>query len=406
MKARVVYGVMFLSILAGAFCLGRTTASPLSPSFSALAGPEAIASNGPQVDAKAFLKSAESFRAVAKTVGPAVVTIKTRMAKTRNQQRIPFGNRRLPPGMPEEFLAPFGFQFEGPQSPSPQERGGVGSGFIIDKQGHILTNNHVIQGAGEIEVLFPEEESEAVPAELIGTDPRTDIAVLKLKTPRDLQPIEWADSTSIEVGDAAIAIGSPFMLTHSVTAGIVSAKGRNASMLMGNGFGYEMIQTDAAINPGNSGGPLCTIEGKVMGVNTAIYTQSGGSMGIGFAIPSNLAKQIAHTLIRDRKVVRGWLGVAISRADKDLLKDLGLDAAVLINEVQEDSPAEKAGIRAGDVVYEVGSQKVGKTEQLQTLIAGMAPGQSIRLKVLGFSDRKKREVEVRVGTLTDPAPRG
>lgn len=359
----------------------------VSPYFVGAPSQAAPGTPPPLLGPSSFDQSSENFRAVAKTVGPSVVTIRAKRPRPQNPHGFDAG--------------PFGEMFRGfgeRQGPTAEASG---SGFVIDSKGHILTNNHVIEGSTEIEILFPEDDAEPLSAKLIGADPRTDLAVLKVAA--SSTPVQWADSNSVEVGDAAIAIGSPFMLTHSVTAGIISAKGRNASSLMGSSFGYELIQTDAAINPGNSGGPLCGSDGKVLGVNTAIYSQSGGYMGIGFAIPSNLAKQVAETLIRDGKVQRGWMGVAIQKADKALLKDLGVSGGVVVQEVQEGGPAAQSGLRAGDLILEANEVKTLKTEQLQSLIAALAPGSKASLKVINYTDRKTRTLGVTVGTLPEAA---
>lgn len=301
----------------------------------------------------------------------------------------------------EEMLRQFGFGYEMPrQQRGPQQASG--SGFLIDKVGHIVTNYHVIKDATKITVMTPDDDAEERDAKIIGSDPRTDLAVLQIANTEGLVPIEWADSNAIEVGDYAIAIGSPFMLTHSVTAGIVSAKGRNAAALIGSGFGYELIQTDTAINPGNSGGPLCTADGKVMGVNTAIYTQSGGNMGIGFAIPSNVAQLVTASLIKDGKITRGWLGVAIEKANKEMAKELGVASAVVVHEVTENSPAEIAGIHAGDAIIEVAGKKVSKVPEIQNLIASHQPGEKISLKIINYQSKENRTVEVRIGKLPEP----
>jgi serine protease Do len=184
-----------------------------------------------------------------------------------------------------------------------------------------------------------------------------------------------------------------------VTLGIVSAKGRSASALIGSDYGYELLQTDAAINPGNSGGPLCTIDGTVMGVNTAIYTRSGGYMGIGFAIPSNLARSIADTLIKGGKVVRGWLGVAIQPLDEGMAKDLGIKEGVLIHSVQPNSPAEKAGLKAGDIIVEVGGKPAKDVSQVQRMVSSYKPGEKAKIKVINYDDKKSRTVEVKIGEL-------
>lgn len=351
-------------------------------------------------------KTSESFRAVAKKVGPSVVNIKaTKGASPKTKMKMhPRSRRGMPTpdeeeGMPrdpffdffERFGTPFPFQQETPQT-------SVGSGFIIDKKGFIVTNNHVVADANEILVRLSSDKAE-LKAKIVGTDPKTDLAVIKVEGQGNLVAADWADSDQVEVGDWAIAIGSPFALDQSVTVGIVSAKGRNSTGL--TEMGGDLIQTDAAINPGNSGGPLCDLDGQVMGVNTAIYTRSGGYMGIGFAIPSNLAKDIAQKLITGGKVVRGWLGVYIQPLDPELAKDLGIKEGVGIHEVLENSPAAKAGINAGDVVIEVDGKQVKDVNELQRKIGNFKPGDTTKLKVLSYNDKKARTVSVKIGELPE-----
>lgn len=352
-------------------------------------------------------QSSESFRAVAKAVGPAVVTIKsTIMPKKPRAPRYrqgPWGGGEGP-GSPNpddpfyqffrQFMQPFGAP---PEQQAPQTA--LGSGIIIDKRGYIVTNNHVIQNGEKIVVNLPDEENKDLHAKIMGTDPKSDLAVIKIDAGKDLPTAEWADSDQVEVGDWALAIGSPFMLTHSVTLGIVSAKGRSSSNITGSDYSYDMLQTDAAINPGNSGGPLCTIDAKVMGVNTAIFTESGGYMGIGFAIPSNLAKDITSTLMRGEKVVRGWLGVSIQPTDSNLAKELGITGGVMVHQVEKDSPADKAGIRAGDVIYEVEGKSVRDPGQVQHLVSSQKPGTTVAIKVVDYSDKKKKTLQVKLGLL-------
>lgn len=352
-------------------------------------------------------RTSESFRAVAKKVGPSVVNIKaTKGLPKKNKMKVgPRGRRGQPPqqddedGLPrdpffdffERFGSPFPFQQETPQT-------SVGSGFIIDKKGFIVTNNHVVEGANEILVRLSNDKTE-LKAKIIGTDPKTDLAVIKVEGQSGLTAADWADSEQIEVGDWAIAIGSPFALDQSVTVGIVSAKGRNSTGL--TEMGGDLIQTDAAINPGNSGGPLCDLDGEVMGVNTAIYTRSGGYMGIGFAIPSNLAKDIAQKLISTGKVTRGWLGVYIQPLDIELAKELGIKEGVGIHEVLENSPAQKAGISAGDVVLEVDGKAVKDVNELQRKIGNFKPGETVKLKVMSYNDKKSRVVTVKIGDIPE-----
>ncbi len=359
-------------------------------------------------------KTSESFRMVAKKVGPAVVNIKaTKGAKRESLQRAPRGpgKRRNPfpegdegeQGMGkdpfsdffERFGHPFPFMEQGPQT-------SLGSGVIIDKKGIVVTNNHVVDGATEILINLNGDKTE-LKAKVIGTDPKTDLAVLQVVGGKDLPAAEWADSDAVEVGDWAIAIGSPFALGQSVTVGIVSAKGGRNSSVTGVDFGGDLIQTDAAINPGNSGGPLCDLEGRVMGINTAIYTRSGGYMGIGFAIPANLAREVANKLATDGKIIRGWLGVYIEPLAPDLAKELGVKEGVGIREVIESSPASEAGLKAGDVVLEVDGKAVKEPALLQKTISGYKPGQSVKIKITSYADKKTRVVTVKVGKLPDEA---
>lgn len=355
----------------------------------------------------ALKKTSESFRSVAKKVGPAVVNIKaTRGAK---KPKVGRPNRRRPaPGGPEDeenslprdpfwdFFERFGAPHMMPE-PGPQTS--LGSGIIIDKNGTVVTNNHVIDGGTEIMVRIGADNNE-MKAKVIGTDPKTDLAVLKIEGAKDLPYAAWGDSDSAEVGDWAIAIGSPFALDQSVTVGIISAKGRN-QVGLGNDFRADMIQTDAAINPGNSGGPLCDIDGNIIGVNTAIYSRSGGYMGIGFAIPANLAKDIVSRLLKEGKIVRGWIGVYIQPLDPELAKDLGLKQGVGIHEVIEGSPAATAGLQAGDVVLEIDGKAVKEVTELQRRIGDFKPGQTVKLKVMGYSDKKARSITVKVGILPE-----
>jgi len=355
-------------------------------------------------------KTSESFRQIAKQLGPAVVNIKATRGQKKPPPRMRGGRRGQPmPGPDDEgggqFEDPFREFFERFGSPIPHQfqdpgpQSSLGSGVIIDKRGYVVTNNHVVEGASEVLVTLSNQKTD-VKAKIIGNDPRSDLAVLKLQTGSDFPAADWADSETVEVGDWAVAIGSPFALGQSVTVGIVSAKGRNAEGLNA-GYGGDLIQTDAAINPGNSGGPLVDLEGKVMGINTAIYTRSGGYMGIGFAIPSNLAKDVVGKLISDGKIVRGWLGVYIQPLDPELGKELGVKEGVGVHEVIVDSPAAKAGLQAGDVIVEVDGKAVSEVNTLQRTIGSYKPGQSVKIKVVSYADKKTRTVTVKVGTLPD-----
>jgi serine protease Do len=354
-------------------------------------------------------KTSESFRFVAKKVGPAVVNVKsTRGLKSKAKLAKRKGFRSSPQPQDDddnplegqdpffEFFRRFGQPFRGaPQEPQTS----LGSGILIDKKGTVVTNNHVVDDASEILVTLDGDNTE-LKAKVVGTDAKTDLAVLKIETGGDFPVADWADSDAVEVGDWAIAIGSPFALGQSVTVGIVSAKGRNAQGL-GSEYGGDLIQTDAAINPGNSGGPLCDLEGRVMGVNTAIYTRSGGYMGIGFAIPSNLAKDVVGKLISDGKIIRGWLGVYIQPLDPDLAKELGIKDGVGVHEVIQDSPAAKAGLTAGDVIIEVDGKAVKEVTSLQKTIGNYKPNQRVKIRVVSYADKKTRNLNVKIGTLPD-----
>lgn len=361
---------------------------------------------GSESEPAQLLRASESFRLVAKKVGPSVLNIKT--TKKARPQGLMQRRGGGAPGfeeMPDPLFDFFGFgaPFQSPQHEAPQQS--LGSGILIDKNGHVVTNNHVVDEADEIVVTLADQKTD-IKAKIVGTDSKTDLAVLKLESLNGLpEHAEWADSEKVEVGDWAIAVGSPFALGQSVTVGIVSAKGnRNSLALTGAEFGGDLLQTDAAINPGNSGGPLCDLNGRVMGVNTAIYTRSGGYMGIGFAIPSNLAKGVVEKLIKDGKVIRGWLGVYIQPLEPDLAKDLGITGGVSIHEVVEGSPAATAGLNAGDIVVEVGGTKVTEVTALQKIISNFKPGEKVSLKVVSYDNKQAKEVTVKIGELPDTTP--
>lgn len=351
-------------------------------------------------------KTSDSFRLVAKKVGPAVVNIKSTKKAPVSKGRGGMFRR----GEPDEgggsrdpfsdFFERFGSPFPFPQQEGPQTS--LGSGILVDKSGLVVTNNHVVAEANEILVSFNGKKTD-IRAKVIGTDPKTDLAVLKLENSKELpEPAQWADSSSVEVGDWAIAIGSPFALGQSVTVGIVSAiGGRNSLALTGTEYGGDLVQTDAAINPGNSGGPLCDLEGKVIGVNTAIYTRSGGYMGIGFAIPAEVAKDVTSKLAKDGKIVRGWLGVYIQPLDEELAKELGLKQGVGIHEVIDESPAAAAGLKAGDVIVSVNGKESVEVTQLQKVIAAFKPGDKVDMKVVSYADKKQRSVKVTIGELPE-----
>lgn len=323
----------------------------------------------------------QTFRGVAKTVSPAVVYIST--VRTLKGGQLPFYH----PFFNDEFFRRF---FGIPDQEREYKQQGLGSGFIVSPDGYVLTNSHVVEKADQIKVTLGDKRE--FEAELIGTDPKSDVAVIKIEGD-DLPVASLGDSSTIEVGDWAIAIGNPYGLSHTVTAGIISAKGRaNVGIV-----DYEdFIQTDAAINPGNSGGPLVNINGQVIGINTAIFSRSGGYQGIGFAIPINMARSVMNSLISKGKVVRGWLGVMIQEVTPDIAKGFGLDEATgtLVGDVLEGGPAEKAGIKRGDVIITFDGKPIDGPNTLKNLAAQTAPGERVEVAVIRNGRQKTLTVTI------------
>lgn len=326
------------------------------------------------------------FRDLVKESSPAVVNIST--VQHAQQNSALSGQYGMPDDMPEIFRHFFGRQF--PQGPAPRrDSNSLGSGFIVSDDGYILTNNHVVQDADEIIVrLNDRRELEAV---LIGADPSSDLAVLKVDAD-DLPTVELGDSDKLDVGEWVVAIGSPFGFDYSVTAGIVSAKGRS----LPNENYVPFIQTDVAINPGNSGGPLFNLDGQVVGINSQIYTRSGGFMGVSFAIPINVAMDVAEQLKSKGKVSRGWLGVVIQEVNKDLAESFGLDraAGALVVQVVDGSPAEASGLVSGDIIVKVNGKAVQLSSDLPHLIGRLRAGDTAKLSVVRAGKRKTIDVEI------------
>ncbi len=341
----------------------------------------------------ASLKEAgKAFSEVAKKVSPAVVFISTEKLEDVRMR----GNGA--PFDDEFFRRFFGQPFpDEPQGGQPRQRRvqGQGSGFIVSSDGYILTNNHVVGDADE--VLVQLQDGRELKARLVGTDDRSDVAVIKVDA-ENLPVLELGDSEALEVGEWVLAIGSPFGLSHTLTAGIVSAKGRSSVGITD----YEnFIQTDAAINPGNSGGPLVDLNGQAVGMNTAIFSRSGGYMGIGFAIPINMVSNIMQQLIDNGRVTRGFLGVLIQDLNQELAESFGLDnrQGVLIAGVNEDSPAANAGIEQGDVVIEFNGKPVIEVGSFRNQVSLITPGSEVSMKVI--RDGSEKEIVVTVGTLAD-----
>ncbi len=318
---------------------------------------------------------AGSFSAAARKASPAVVSINTSKAA-----------RRDPRSNDPWFRFFFGDQGED------QPQVGLGSGVIVSADGYILTNNHVVEGADEIEVTL--NDSRHAHAKVVGTDPETDLAVLKVELDA-LPVVVLGNSDNLQVGDQVLAIGNPFGVGQTVTSGIVSALGRNK---LGINTFENFIQTDAAINPGNSGGALVDVNGNLEGINTAIYSRSGGSMGIGFAIPVSTARQVLEGIVKDGQVTRGWIGVEPSNLTPELAQTFGVKATTgaIITGVLQNGPAAKAGVRPGDVVTGVGDKKVENVQELLSSVAGLKPGSAARFALQRGGDRI--ELEVTAGT--------
>ncbi len=349
---------------------------------------------GPAVpSSQAQVVPSDGFGDLVERVGPAVVNIST----TREQapiEDIPLP--QFPPGSPfEEFFRDF-FEREQPEQQQRPRRGAsLGSGFVISPEGYVVTNNHVIAEADQISVQF--SDGSDYEAELIGRDQQTDLALLKIEREEPFPFVEWADSDQVRVGQWMVAIGNPFGLGTSVTAGIVSARGRDIRA----GPYDDFFQVDAAINRGNSGGPSFTLDGRVFGVNTAIFSPSGGNVGIGFAIPSNLARRVIDSLQSEGRVARGWLGVRIQAVTDEIAESLGLDGAqgALVASVTPTGPAEAAGIEAGDVIVEFDGERITQMRSLPRIVADTDVGRDVDVLIWRRGD--EQTVQVTLGELPD-----
>ena len=350
--------------------------------------PAVIASTPtPIVPGNALAASNETFIRVVQAARPAVVNIvSVATSSGRSSPAHPFFND---PFFRRFFGDEFGRQFQPPE----RRQQGIGSGVIVSSNGYILTNNHVIDQADEIRVVFGDKRE--FQGTLIGTDPKTDLAIIKIDA-TDLPSLPWGDSDQLQVGEMVLAVGNPFGLNQTVTMGIISAVGRaNVGIV-----DYEdFIQTDAAINPGNSGGALVNLSGQLIGINTAIFSRSGGYMGIGFAIPSRMAKAVMTSLIEHGEVIRGWLGVSIQDLNPTLAKqfDAPDTKGVLVGDIIENSPAEEATIQRGDIIRQYRGGTVNDAVHLRSLVAETSPGTSVPLIIL--RDGESQTVVVKIGTL-------
>jgi len=377
--------VIFIGlILTGCFAVTKEDKHPKSGSV------QFGAKNPPVINTSPELASFKTiFADVAEKVIPVVVSITSTQIDTIYQRQ----NQN-----PYDFFG-FGFPFgeqqqqqrgQQQQKPQPKERrqSGVGSGVIVSSDGYILTNSHVVKDANEIKITLHDDRE--YPAKIIGFDTLSDVAVVKItENVKDLPIAYLGNSDKLRPGDWVMAVGNPFNLSSTVTTGIVSALGRHTGGEMYQNF----IQTDAAINPGNSGGALVNIDGELVGINTMIYTRSGGYMGIGFAIPISMAKNIMEQLIYTGEVKRGWLGISIGNLDQNMMDALGLnEKGVLINEVFENEPAKKAGIQSGDVVISIDGKKTPNPNELRNVVASLIAGKKYTIEII--RDGKKRQMVV------------
>ena len=370
-----------ITLLAAAALIATLGLPQLAPAPAAAQSPEE----------RAALKYAGdlslAFQSAAEAIAPSVVNITATQRVARRG-----GARRGDPF--DLFENPFGWLNPQPdEAPDNRffERRGQASGVVARADGYILTNNHVVAGADEVRVTL--SSGRQYTAEVVGTDRETDLAVIRIDAGR-LTPARFGDSSELQVGQWVIAVGTPFGLDQTVTAGIISAKGR-ANLGIAS---YEnFIQTDAAINPGNSGGPLVNLRGEVIGLNTAIITRTGGYQGIGFATPSNMARRVMDAILDEGRVVRGWLGVFIQSLDEDLAESFGFEGTegVLVSDVTPDGPADEAGLEAGDIVVELDGRRTTTQHELRNRIAAIRPGKRVELGV--FRDGEERTVRVRLG---------
>jgi serine protease Do len=382
--------------IAGAVAgLGLIVALPaLSPAIAQLK-PDAQTIETP------FGRAPLTFADLIEKVKPSVVSISVvggGSDKTADNNE----NRGLPEGFPDipedspfyEFFKRLPREFRGPQAPRPPSQA-QGSGFVISADGFVVTNNHVIDGASKIQVSFDDQEK--MDAELIGTDPRTDLALLKIKSTKTFPHVKFAEKNA-RVGDWAIAVGNPFGLGGTVTAGIVSALGRD----IGSGP-YDYLQIDAAVNRGNSGGPTFSLDGEVIGVNTAIFSPSGGNVGIAFAVPAKTATEVIEQLKSSGKVSRGWLGVKIQNVDDDTAAALGLPGAkgALVSEITPNGPAAGSGLKVQDTIMQVNEDAIADSRDLARKIADYAPDTTVDVKV--WRNNKAENVKVKLGTFPGSA---
>lgn len=360
MKTKTFLFFIIISLVAGYlagnhtdFFSGKTT----SPSYTYnLRLPKELSGDSP------------AFSNVVKVISPLVVNISTTKTVSKKDSA-PFS---------QFFDGPFKDFFEPFNMPRKWKEQSLGSGVVVSPDGYIITNNHVVEKSDEIKVTLFDQQN--YKGKIVGTDPKTDLAVIKISA-KNLSSINWGNSDNLQVGEFVLAFGNPYSLGHTVTMGIVSAIGRAN---VGIADYEDFIQTDAAINPGNSGGPLVNIKGELIGINTAIFSRTGGYQGIGFAVPSNMVQSVMTQLINEGKVTRGWLGVTIQNFTPELAKEFGLKktSGALITDIFNDSPAEKAGLKRGDVILEVDGKKIKNVETLRNMVSQSKVGSTIKIEIL------------------------
>jgi len=392
MKSTVLPGALVVLLMIAAAGAGYVARGAWTPAVERRGPASASPAGGSLADG---LQA--GFVGVAEHVRPAVVNLDT-IQKARRPRA-----SGAQPAPDDPFLQEFFRQFFGPDGPSGGgefRQRGLGSGVIFDKRGLVLTNFHVIKGADEIVVRLSDKREYR--GQLVGTDPKTDLAVIRIQPDHDLTVAPLGNSDALRVGEWAIAIGNPFGLAQTVTVGVISATGRSD---VGVATYENFIQTDASINPGNSGGPLLNLKGEVIGINTAIFSQSGGSIGIGFAIPINMVKRVMDQLVDKGKVVRGWLGVSLQELSPELIDSLGVSdkRGALVSSAMPGGPAAAAGLQKYDVILSYDKTPVEDYHHFQRLTADTRAGSKVILQVL--RNKKKLEVPVTVGEAPEEGPR-
>lgn len=360
MKNKIAVGI---SVLLIGFLLGGVSFYFLGKITDQQKGYVSLAPHVP----RQIAESSKAFSEIASSLSPSVVNIST--TKVIKRELMPF---------PEDPFSEFFSPFRDFKMPKKWKEQSLGSGVIVSPDGYIITNNHVIEQADEIRVTLFDKRS--FKAKVIGADNKTDVAIVKIDA-ENLYAVQWGDSDKLQVGEFVLAIGNPYGLSHTVTMGIISAVGRAN---VGIADYEDFIQTDAAINPGNSGGPLVNTKGEVVGINTAIFSRSGGYQGIGFAVPSNMTRLVMDQLIQKGKVTRGWLGVTIQEITPELSQKFGLKTAkgALVGDVAKGSPAEKAGLRRGDIILEFNGKKVSDVGNLRNMVAQSKVGVQLQLTIM------------------------